>query len=177
MIIGKRQNLSRVALICILLLAFSINVKSKGRYDSLEQKAVIYFCENIEKLNNYNISFGGMTAGVGGNIFDIAHCVGDIHVIKDSISNREELNNIQKQIDSTCFEKKEINIEKYNFFKRRIFFNKYAFRLKVYNAIRYKGKFYVELFLLNKDMQVWIVCVEFDNSGVPISHCTNLFDW
>lgn len=50
-------------------------------------------------------------------------------------------------------------------------FNKRKYTLQVFNAIEYKGMHFVELYLVNKNLQTWVIGVKFNKDGEPIEHC------
>src|SRR5690606_21430735 len=90
----------------------------------LENKALDYFCNNISKIKpelaRSNIKFTGYTFARASNVFEIANCLRDIKLIKDSIPNVELLDSLKELNAKRQFQ--EVKIEaKCSFLKKRIF--------------------------------------------------------
>ncbi|WP_162428206.1 hypothetical protein [Pontibacter pudoricolor] len=175
--IGKRLNLSKKTILIVFII-FKVGSLHSQSFPSPESKAVVYLCENILKvdpnLTKHKIKFMSRTTGRPSKVYDIANCISDINVLKDSIPNEQFLDSLenyhktntslneQKGIDTNC-----------EFFKRRIgFFTKNFFAMSVYNAIQYKDSYFVEIFLVNEKMGMYkIIAIEFNEQGSVVSHC------
>jgi len=174
---GKKLIFSKLCLLVVFAIANVLITNAQANL-SIENKAVTYFCSNINQINNklidYNIRFKERTTGKPSRVYDIADCFKEISLIKDSIPNESELDSLKAV--HTTYEKDVISISrplKCTFLKKVVFapFNKRIYTLKVNNAIEYKEMHYVELYLSNKNLNTWIVCVEFNQKGEPIRHC------
>ncbi len=169
--------MNRICLIILICVLFNQFLYSQKQI-SLEEKAVVYFCNNIKQIKksliDYNIRFKWKTTGHHSSVYKIADCIGDISLIKGSIPNKTELNKQERLISSkTC---NIINIPPVggcNFLKKHVFapFNKRIYTLQVFNAIEYKESYFVELYLANKNMQTWEIIVKFNQDGEFIEHC------
>ncbi len=180
--IGKRLNfINRICfiiLVCVLFSSFAYSQKGI----SYEEKAVIYFCNNIKQIKkgliDYSIRFKWQTTGYPSRLYKIADCVGDISLKQDSIPNKVKFDKLEKLISYRTFDVINITkVEGCNFLKRHIFapFNKQIYTLHVFNAVEYKGIYFVELYLVNKNMQIWEFLVKFNNRGEPVEHCISYF--
>lgn len=172
---GKRKIFKQVYLLIIIeILAFHANAQTKL---NLEEKALAYFCDNIteidSKLNDCNIRFTGRTTGKLSRVYNIAECLGEINLMKNEIPNELELDGLTA---INCSAKRNaINLSrpsKCSFLKKYIFapYNKRIFSLSVFNAIEYHGNYYVELYLINKNLNEIIICIEFDQEKKAIKH-------
>jgi hypothetical protein len=177
--IGKKLNLSKVFLLLVSTFVF-VPLLNAQELNVLEQKAVAYFCNNVTEIKqgliDYNIRFKGVTTGKPSRVYKIADCVGDIRLIKDSIPNKIELDSLENYHESKVYEKISIELsEECSFLKRNVFapFNKRIYTLQVFNAISYKENHYVELYLSNKNLNTWVICIAFNEKGEPASHCTS----
>lgn len=148
---------------------------------SLEEKAVIYFCQNVHNIDrnllDYKIRFNNYTTGKASNIFYIADCEEDISLIHNHIPNETYLDSIDVVNKSKKQERRKISYD-CKFLKRMVVapFNKRIYRLYVYNAIEYKNRYFVELILRNKHTETWVICVKFDKENLePINHCVSFF--
>lgn len=176
---GKKLIFSGAFLLLFCISLYSQTAKTQAP-SGLEAKAVAYFCHNVirikKNLTDYNIRFKGNTTGKSSDVYKVADCLGDISLIKDSISNKVELDNLAALNDLN--ENRIINTVQPNgcsFLKKKVFapFNKRIYTLKIFNAIKYKERYFVELYLSNKNLNTWIICIEFNKNGEPLSHCTS----
>jgi len=174
---GKRQIFSKLYLLVFFIIVSALSTKAQTNLN-LENKAVAYFCNNINQINNklidYDIRFKGYTTGMPSRVYNIADCFEEISLIKDSIPNESELDSLEA-VHNT-YERNIISISrssKCTFLKKKVFapFNKRIYTLKVNNATEYKEMFYVVLYLSNKNLNTWIVCVEFNQKGEAIRNC------
>lgn len=177
--IGKKPNLSKGFLLLVSCFVL-VPLLNAQELNGLEQKAVDYFCNNVTEIKkgliDYNIRFKGVTNGNPSRVYKIADCVGDIRLIKDSIPNKIELDSLENCYESKVYKKISIELpEECSFLKKNVFapFNKRIYTLQVFNAIRYKENHYVELYLANKNLNTWVICIAFNEKGEPISHCTS----
>lgn len=175
--IGKKLNLNKAFLLLVSTLVF-VPLLNAQELKGLEQKAVAYFCNNVTEIKqgliDYNIRFKGVTTGKPSRVYKIADCVGDIQLIKDIIPNKIELDSLENYHESIEYEKISIELpEKCSFLKKNVFapFNKRVYTLQVFNSINYKGRYYVELYLANRNLNTWVICIAFNEKGVPIEHC------
>lgn len=162
-------------LVCIIGTTTHVNSQT-----NLEAKALTYFCENInsieQKLVDYNIRFSNQTTGKTSSVYNIANCLGDIDLLTNRIPNEAELDSLTAINDTKNAGIITIHPSpNCTFLKRHVFapFNKRVYRLKLYNAVAYHGKYYVEIFLTNKNLNTWIVCVEFNQAKEIINHCVS----
>lgn len=177
---GIRKILDRVIILFILLFSgFSLLGNSPKPY-FLEQKALLYFCQNVKDINknliDFNVRFNGKTTGKPSSLFNIADCLGDICLIKDSIPNKNELDSLSKANKHKTYPVVSIGYPiNCEFLKKHVFapFNKRIYTLYVFNAVKYNESYYVELFLKNKNRSTWVVCIKFDESKNPVNHCSS----
>jgi hypothetical protein len=174
---GKRQIFSKLYLLVFIIVLVVFPTKAQSNL-LLESKAVSYFCEKINQINSklidYDIRFKGYTTGYPSRVYNIADCFEEISLIKNSIPNESKLDSLKAMHNN--YEKNVISLQsKCTFLKKNIFapFNKRIYTLEVYNTIEYKDMFYVELYLSNKNLNTWIVCVEFNQEGEPIRSCAS----
>jgi hypothetical protein len=147
---------------------------------TLEEKALIYFCNNIESinknLNDYKIKFSGKTTGRASNVYDIADCIGSISLIRDSIPGENILDSLKDYHKRLNLEPKKVNFTCNALQKRIVHSKKQNYSLQIFHAIEYKGYYFVEIFLANKKNSNWIVGVKFDKVSLePISYCAKYF--
>lgn len=161
-----------------LIILFTV-FKTSGQERMLEEKALRYFCDNINNIQKgltvYNFQFSGKTEGVASDIFDIADCIGEISLIKNEIPNEAYYDSINKLNNQNRLPKKAIII-KCSFIKR-ITFRHYSYKLKVYNAITYDNAYYVEIFLVNKNRNSWVFCVKFNEDQEVEEHFLRFFSF
>lgn len=157
--------MGKIAIFKIILVFFVFsNVKAQEKM--LEEKAIDYFCKNFEKINKeaiaFDVKFSGKTLGISSDAYDIAHCIGDINLLKDSIPISVFLDSLNNMNSKLKLKAKTIKYD-CDLFKNK-FFSKKIYSLSVFEAIEYKGAFYVELYLVNKRRSSWIFCVKFDKN-------------
>jgi hypothetical protein len=150
-----------------------------GEGKNLENTALEYFCSHIEEINkglvDYNIRFSGYTLPKYSRIYNLASCENDINLFKDSIPNKDYLDELEKYYTEREAKKIKINYE-CEYLKRSVFapFNKKVYTLHVFNAVEYKGKYYVEIYLVNKRMDTWTIGISLDkNSYKPLGYCSS----
>ena len=147
---------------------------------TLEEKALIYFCNNIESidksLNDYKIRFSGNTTGSASNVYDIADCIGSINLIRDSIPGENILDSLRNYHKRLNLEPKKLNFTCKALQKRIVPSKKQNYSLQIFHAIEYKGYYFVEIYLANKKNSSWIIAVKFDKVSLePISYCVKYF--
>jgi hypothetical protein len=160
---GKRRE--RTIITIIMFFAVFLNAQAQDKV--VEEKALEYFCKNVMQINkhivDFDIKFSGKTQPKPCNIYILAHCIGEINLLKDSIPIKNYLDSIYK---INC--KSKLKVKKLyshcSFFKKRSF-AKRACTLYVFESIEYKGYFYVELYLFNKRGNSCIFCVKFDKDN------------
>lgn len=168
--IGKRQNL--ISLLVVLI----INITIGYSQTNFGEKAMSYFCSDvvvdISVLENIDIVFKGYTNGYPAKVYDVADCLGDVNLIKDSIPNRQILDDLEKELSEMKFNKRKIDVP-CDRLKKKVFLKRDVFYMTVYESIQYKENNVVEIFLLNKKRQMYVVVViEFDNSNQVSNFCT-----
>jgi hypothetical protein len=143
----------------------------------LERKALNYFCDNISNikkgLSDNKIRFSGYTIGKVSNIYELADCIGDIELIKDSIPNVEVLDSLIELNERYQYEKIKI-ISSCPILNKHIYspFNKNIYTLHLFHALEYNGYYYVQVFLINRNRQTWTLGVRFDKSSLDVvDHC------
>lgn len=145
--IGKIQLLIRLLFIVV------INASVGYSQTSFEEKAVSYFCidiiEQIPLIKDVDIVFKGHTNGRPARIYDVADCLGDINLIKDSIPKRKFLDNLEKELSEMEFNKRKIDVT-CSKFKKNLFLKRDFYSMIVYESIQYNERDIVEIFLLNK---------------------------
>jgi len=170
--------MGRIAIfkIVLVLIVFS-NVNAQEKI--LEEKALEYFCNNIYHINkeivSVGIKFSGKVKGISSDAYDIAHCIGDINLLKDSIPISVFLDSLNNTNSKLKLETKAINSD-CDLFKKHSLSRK-IYSLSIFQAIEYKGAYYVELYLVNRKRSSWIICVKFDKynyepSGFCIKYIT-----
>jgi hypothetical protein len=174
--IFNKYRLFAFIFICFL---FSLCKAQERKIDSLEFKAVQYFCNNWDKfeidISKIYVVFNGYSSGYPSNIYDIAQCEKDINFLKNFIPNKAELDSLDKKYQSQSY---KYSVIKYhcNFLNRGGIlkhFSKDTYRLFVKEHIEYKGFYFVELYLANKRNETVIIGIKFDKNGVIVSHCIN----
>src|SRR5690606_28816999 len=115
-------------------------------------------CKNISTIKKglaeNKIRFTGYTIGKVSNVYELADCIGDIKLIKDSIPEVELLDSIKKL--NAGYQLQKIKIEpSCPILKKRICapFNKNVYTLHLFHALEYKGYYYVQIFLVNRNKQ------------------------
>ncbi len=174
---GKRKILIKSLIILFFLISFGEFLRSQERKrDEVEYKAIEYFCNNIDSiipsLEMSNIRFSGKTKAVPSSVFNIADCIGEINLLKDSIPNKVFIDSLDKILNTINYP--EIKIGRKCFKSTNRIFdanNKSIYTLNLFNSIEYKGSTYVELFLINKKLRAYIVVLKFkDRTNNDISH-------
>ena len=173
-----RSNLvfNSVLILCMVLLSINSRAQSKIP-QGLESKALNYFCNNISKIKKgiaeNKIRFTSYTMGKPSNVYELADCRGDIKLIKDSIPNAALLDSLKKL--NAGYQHQKIKIESScPILKKRICspFNKNIYTLHLFHALEYKGYYYVQIFLVNRNKQTWTLGVRFDKSTSDVvDHC------
>jgi len=162
----------RPILMTILLLCFFINLNSQENI--LEERALVFFCENISQIKegiiDYNIKFSGRIMGKSSDVFDIADCLGDISLIENNIPDIDGLDSLSTVNKKLIISSKHL---KYDCgFLRKFCVNKKSYTLRVFEAIEYKNSYYVELYLVNKRRSSWVICIKLDMvKKEPIDYC------
>ncbi|MDR2036495.1 MAG: hypothetical protein LBQ60_01080 [Bacteroidales bacterium] len=176
MMSGRRKNLTKQCVLSIHLFTFC-HVVSGQNAEYLEQKAIDYFCilDLHMKISDDIIKFSGKTEGKFSRIYQVAHCIRDINLLKDSIPNQLELDSIDSVNKSKLTTVKRILLPENCIFIQRksTSFKKAIYSLHVFNAIRYKEKYYVELLLKNKNNETWVICFGFNEENEPSDYCTS----
>ena len=154
-----------------------INTSIGYSQTNFEEKAISYFCidiiEQIPLLKDVDIVFKGHTNGRPARIYDVADCLGNINLIKDSIPNRKFLDNLENELSKIEFNKRKIDVT-CNKFKKNVFLKRDFYYMIVYESIRYNEREVVEIFLLNKKRQMYVVVViEFDDCNQVSNFCTS----
>ncbi len=168
--IEKTGNLNSL-LIALLLLCYSPKSFSQGDAN-LEQKALNYFCENLividSTLINDNIKIEEGNIKKYSKAYDIAYCLKDINIVKDSIPAKKYLDSLETYYKNTIQQNKKISNTNCKISNKK----KSEIQVFVYNTIIYKDKNYVELFILNKKEKYYkIICIEFNASYDVTSYC------
>ncbi|WP_353334311.1 hypothetical protein [Bacteroides sedimenti] len=171
MIINKMKLVYFIFLLCFFIMNSSAQTYNAG---VVEESAVKYFCDNVLKkearINQLKIQFNGATNGKPSNVYDVANCLEDINLLKDSIPNKEYLDSLERkyfQIKSNVI---KISSKCERFSKRSLFKRNY-YRLYLYNAIEYNEIYCVEFFLANKNYNTFTIIVFLDKKFVPMSYC------
>jgi hypothetical protein len=163
--------------ILIGLLVFFALANIYGQKEILEEKALKYFCENIneiqEGITNYNLQFSGKTEGVAGSIFLIADCFGEISLIKNEIPNEAYLDSIYESNKKLSFVAKKVRYD-CDFIKKHVF-SKESYKLRIFETVEYKNAYYVEIYLIDNQKNAWIFCVKFDRNKELAEHCMSFF--
>lgn len=172
-------SLTKIILSISILLCVNFTIAQDFKSGDLEKKALKYFCENISEikqtLTKNQIRFKGATIGKYSNVYDIADCKKDISLITDSIPDKLYLDSLNNFYKSKVVGPLTMNYE-CTFLKKKIFapFNKYIYTLHLFHAINYKDFYFVEIYLVNKNKETWIVGIKFDKKSLkPVSHCTS----
>lgn len=156
---------------CSIVLFFVAPLISFTQNINKEQKAIEYFCNNLEDIKRETdikeIVFDGKSQGIASSAFDIAYCLGEINYLKDSVPNQAMLDSIDKANSKLSSKSKQLNFC-WPVTKLRCN-RKSKFTLYVFESIRFNNAHYVELYLKNKRMkEVWIICLKFDETGTDI---------
>jgi hypothetical protein len=181
MLVGMRKILSKSLLFSYLIQIQGLLFSQVAQpTHTLEEKALMYFCNNIESidknLNDYKIRFSGNTTGSGSNVYDIADCIGSINLIRDSIPGENVLDSLRDYYKSLNLKPKKINFTCKALQKRVVPLKKQNYSLQVFHAIEYNGYYFVEIYLANKKNSKWIIGVKFDKVSLePISFCVKYF--
>lgn len=174
---GKRKILIRFFLILFFFISFEEYLISQEREgDVVEYKAIKYFCNNIDSiipgLEISNMRFSGKTKASPSNVFNIADCIGEINLLKDSIPNETFIDSLDQAFSTINYP--EIKIGRMCFRSTNWLFdlfNKSVYTLNLFNSVKYNGSTYVELYLINKKQRAYIVVLEFnDQTNNIISH-------
>lgn len=166
----------------IIVLLFAIVLSKEGYAQAittlgLENKALDYFCAhigNIKKDFTYTkVKFNGYTTGKASNIYEIANCVGDIKLIKDSIPNGKVLDSIKMNYAEKQYRKMKVNSDCLALHNNAsTLLEKDIYRLYLFHAIEYKGYYWVQIFLANKKQQSSTIAIRFDKiTGQIVDHC------
>ncbi len=125
-----------------------------------------------DNTSGNNWRFSGKIKTTPSNVFNIADCIGEINLLKDSIPNKVFIDSLDRIFNTINYP--EIKIGRKCFKStNRIFdvFNKSVYTLNLFNSIEYKGSTYVELCLINKKLRAYIVVLKFnDQTNNIISH-------
>lgn len=142
-------------------------------HDTIEEKAVRYFCDQVlikeTRISQLKIQFDGATNGKPSKVYDVANCLKDINLFKDSIPNRVYLDSLEQKYSQTKSNIIKISTRCEQFYKRSLKRNDY--RLYLYNAIEYNGNYCVEFFLANKKSSTYTIVVTLDKNLVPFNYC------
>ncbi|MCK9450616.1 MAG: hypothetical protein M0Q90_02905 [Bacteroidales bacterium] len=175
--IGKRKILIKLFLVLVFYTSFNDRLLSQeNQIDKFEEKAIDYFCENlnsiIPSMAISNVRFSGKSKGIPSSVINISDCIGEINIMKDSIPNKTTLDSLDKLFNAYNYA--EVKIGKKCFKStNRIFnkFNKSIYTLNLFNKVEYKGNLYIELFLINKKLRAYIVVLKFNrDSNVVINY-------
>ena len=149
-------------------LLFGAQVCNAQTKIDFEARAVEYFISKIvphdRNFRNERLFIPKYTSGTPSNIYDIAYALGEINILKDSIPNKGNLDSSDKVNSNATALFKKTAIK-----GRRIInpFKKGKYGIKIYNAISYNLKSYVEIILINSKFgEKEIICVQFKN-GKP----------
>jgi len=168
------SNLKTFWLVCALHFFLVSGYAQVPSSNIIEEKAVNYFCDyvlkDVKQISQSKILFNGATNGKPSRIYDVADCLGDINLFKDSIPNKAYLDSLEQKYSQT--KSRVIKIAPINeCFSKRSIFKKIDYGLYLYNAIEYKGNYYVEFFLANKEFDTYTIIVTLDTNLVPLNYC------
>lgn len=174
---GKRKILIKPFLIVFLFFSFGdFLLSQESESDEVEYKAIEYFCNNIDSIipamEISNIRFSGKTRAAPSNVFNIADCIGEINLLKDSIPNETFIDSLYRAFSTINYP--EIKVGRMCFRSTNRFFgwfNKSIYTLNFFNSVEYKGITYVELYLINKKLRAYIVVLKFN--GQPNNDITH----
>ena len=159
-----------------VLLLFSTKIANAQAPENLESKAVNYLLENMtsidKNLEHVKIYYKKTTDGRPTKVFAVAHGVGDINLVKDSIPNKDYLNQLDDGNNNipSSFQVKKLDIVNNKRNKK----GKIKNELSVFNAIEYKGNMYVQLTLSNTESRRYeTIIVKFDKD-VPVASYTSV---
>lgn len=143
-------------------------------HSTIEEKAVKYFCDQVltkeTPINKLKIQFDGATNGKPSKVYDVANCLGDINLLKDSIPNRIYLDSLEQKLSQRKRTVIKISTRCEQLSKHSLF-KKSDYRLYLYNAIEYNGIYCVEFFLANKKNSTYTIVVSLDKNLVPLNYC------
>lgn len=168
------NNYKTFWLVCALHLFLVSSYAQVPNPNIIEEKAVNYFCDyvlkDVTQIRQFKIWFNGATNGKPSKIYDVANCLGDINLFKDSIPNKAYLDSLEQIYSQT--KSRVIKITPMNkCFSKRSIFKKKGYRLYLYNPIGYKGNYCVEFFLANKEFNTYTIVVTLDTNLVPLNYC------
>lgn len=168
------SNLKTFWLVCALHFFLVSGYAQVPSPNIIEEKAVNYFCnyvlKDVTQISQSKIWFNGATNGKPSNIYDVANCLGDINLFKDSIPNKAYLDSLEQKYSQT--KSNVIKIAHINeCFSKRSIFKKKDYGLYLYNAIEYKGNYCIEFFLANKEFNTYTIVVTLDTNLVPLNYC------
>ena len=162
---------------CLIFLVHSFTILGYAQitsHSTIEEKAVKYFCENVltkeTQINQLKIQFDGATNGKPSKVYDVANCLGDINLLKDSIPNKIYLDSLEQQLSQRKSSVIKINTRCELLSEHSLFKNS-DYRLYLYNAIEYNGIYCVEFFLANKKNSTYTIIVTLDKNSVPLNYC------
>jgi hypothetical protein len=163
---GKIKILIRPFLLLLFYTFFGdFLLSQEKKSNEFEYKAIEFFCDNINSiipgLEISNIRFSGKTKAAPSNVFNVADCIGEINLLKDSIPNKIFLDSLDQSFNT--FNYPEIKTGRKCFIStNRLFdvFNKSVYTLNLFNNIEYKGNTYVELYLINEKLRVYIIVLK-----------------
>lgn len=146
----------------------------------IEEIALKYFCENVlpnePSINKLKIGFSGYTNGKPSQIYDVANCLRDIDLLKDSIPNENLLDSLE-----SMYTKNQYNIIKVMPKCKRLSkisaSSKFDYRLFLYNAIMYKNNYQVEIYLVSKTSNTITIIISLDKVMTPINYCIKFISY
>lgn len=168
------NNMKIFCLIFLLHSFIKLGYAQVTNPSAIEEKAVKYFCDYVlikeTRINQLKIQFDGATNGKPSKVYDVANCLEDINLLKDSIPKKIYLDSLEQEFSQRKRTVIKIStgceqLSKPSLFKRS------GYRLYLYNAIEYNGTYCVEFFLANKKNSTYTIIVTLDKNLVPLNYC------
>ena len=167
---------NNMRIFCLIFLLHSFIMLGYAQttdHSTIEEKAVKYFCDHVlikeKQINQLKIQFDGATNGKPSKVYDVANCLGDINLLKDSIPNRIYLDSLEQKLSQRKRTVIKISTECEQLSKHSLF-GKSNYRLYLYNTIEYNGIYCVEFFLANKENSTYTIIVTLDKNLVPFNY-------
>lgn len=143
--------------------------------EDLESKAVEYFCKNVLKidpsLKGMDIIYNLVVEARPSKVYDVADCMGDINLLKDSIPNAVYLDSLEQAYIANQYSRKYLRLSCSLFKKKRSIFKRDVFYMEVYSPIIYNDKKVIEIFLHNKKVKNYRIVVLTFKEGEVSNHC------
>jgi len=171
--VGREKILNKAfLLVFFFILLKNISFSQQIMSIKFEEKAIDYFCNNIDSIipnmDKSKIRFNGKTKGAPSSVFNIADCQGEINLLKDSMPNSYFLDSLYKVFSTFNYPK--IKINKKCLKSNKFIFNNSIYTLNLFNSIEYKHNRYVELYLINKKLQSYIIIIKFDDHSDKVTN-------